>query len=347
MNGDRRATVAGFAGAVLVLVVLFWFVGVDQILAALASADPVIVAALVPVALLWLSSWGLALYTVLQAIDEPVSAPKAVMLYTAAVFANNVTPFGQAGGEPLTALLISKATDSEYENGLAAIASVDALHFVPSVGLATIGLAFFAVETVTLGRNLRIASVAVGALALAIPVAAYVGWRYRYELEAAVVRLLTPVIRALGRLVPRRSPPDPGVIEHRIEGFFTAIDRVANSPRRLVLALAFSLGGWLALTSSLWLSVTALGYDVPFAAVLVVIPVGALASATPFPGGLGGIETALTVLLVSTTGIPAAAAGAAIVIHRAATYWFPTLVGGGSAAALGARRGEEPVVEDE
>ncbi|WP_136718058.1 lysylphosphatidylglycerol synthase transmembrane domain-containing protein [Halorientalis salina] len=342
MNGDRRATVAGFAGAVLVLLVLFWFVGIDEILAALSGANRVIVAALVPVAVLWLCAWGMALYTVLQAIDNPVSAPMAVLLYTAAMFANNVTPFGQAGGEPITALLISQAADSEYESGLAAIASVDALHFVPSVVLATSGLAFFAVETVTLGRNLQIAAVAVGGLAVAIPVAVYLGWRYRYELEAAVVRLLTPVIRALGRLVPRLSPPDPDVIEHRIEGFFVAIDRVASSRRRLALALGFSLAGWLALTSSLWLSVVALGYDIPFAAVLVVIPVGAIASGTPLPGGLGGIETAFVVLLVSTTGIPAAAAGAAVVIHRVATYWLPTLAGAGVAAAFGARREQPP-----
>ncbi|MFB6178521.1 MAG: YbhN family protein [Halorientalis sp.] len=346
MSGDRRATVAGFAGAVLVLLVLFWFVGIGDVLDTLASANPLVVAALVPVALFWLSSWGMALHSVLQAIDDPVSAPTAIMLYMGAVFANNVTPFGQAGGEPLTALLISKATDSEYETGLAAIASVDALHFVPSVGLATLGLAYFAVRTVTLGRNLKIASAAVGALALAIPVAAYVGWRYRYELEAAVVRLFTPVIRTLGRLIPRQEPPDPAVIEHRIEGFFTAIDRVANDRERLVLTLGFSLLGWLGLTTSLWLSVYALGYDIPFAAVLVVIPVGALASATPLPGGLGGIETAFVVLLVSTTGIPAAAASAAVVIHRGATYWLPTLLGGGATAAFGVRRGEEPPIQE-
>jgi len=346
MNGDRRATVAGFAGALLVLLVLFWVVGIDEVLAALSGANRLVVAALVPVAVLWLCAWGMALYTVLRAIDDPVSAPTAVLLYTAAMFANNVTPFGQAGGEPFTALLISQAADSEYENGLAAIASVDALHFVPSVALATGGLTFFAVDTVTLGRNLRLAAVAVGLLALAIPAVAYVGWRYRYEVEDVVVRLLTPVIRGLGRLVPRRSPPDPDVIEHRIEGFFVAIDRVANSRRRLALALGFSFAGWLALTSSLWLSVIALGYDIPFAAVLVVIPVGALASGAPLPGGLGGIEAAFVVLLVSTTGIPAAAAGAAVVIHRVATYWLPTLAGAGVAASFGARRGRDPPTEE-
>lgn len=342
MDGERRATVAGFAGAVLVLVVLFWLVGVDNILAALASASPLIVATLLPVALVWLSSWGLALHTVLDALDEPVSVPRAIMLYTAAVFANNITPFGQAGGEPFIALLISQSADSEYENGLAAIASVDALHFIPSVGLATAGLALFAIRTVSLGRNLLIATGAVAVLAVAIPVAAYMGWRYRYELEAVVVRVFTPVIRAIGRLIPRQTPPDASVIERRIEGFFLAIDRVANSRRRLLVMLGFSLAGWVALATSLWLSVFALGYTIQFAAVMVVVPVGAIASATPLPGGLGSIETAFVVLLISTTGIPAAAASAAVVIHRGATYWLPTLLGGGAAAALGAAPGQEP-----
>jgi hypothetical protein len=341
MVGDRTATLLGFAGAIVVLLLLFWLVGVDDVLAALSRADLAIVALVIPVALVWLSSWGLALDTVLDALGAPITAAKAILVFSAAVFSNNVTPFGQAGGEPLSALLISRAADSEYETGLAAIASVDALHFVPSVGLATIGLTFFAIETVTLGRNLLIATVAVAALAVAIPVAAYVGWRYRYELEAAVVRAFTPVIRAAGRIVPGREPPNPAVIERRIEGFFTAIDRVAGSRPTLVRAIAFSLTGWLALATSLWLSVTALGEPIPFAAALVVIPVGSIAGITPLPGGLGGIEAAFVVLLISTTGISPAVASAAVVIHRGATYWLPTVIGGGTAAALGARHGRQ------
>ena len=341
MDGDRTATILGFAGAIVVLLVLFWFVGVGDVLAALTDADAGTVALVVPVALVWLTSWGLALDTVLDALGAPVAAPKAVLVFSAAVFSNNVTPFGQAGGEPLSALLISRAADSEYETGLAAIASVDALHFVPSVGLATIGLAFFAARTVSLGRNLLIATAAVVLLAVAIPVGAYVGWRYRYELEAAVVRALTPFIRGVGRLLPNREPPNPAVIERRIEGFFAAIDRVAGSRTTLVRAIAFSLTGWLALATSLWLSVAALGITIPFAAALVVIPVGSIAGITPLPGGLGGIEAAFVVLLISTTGVPPAVASAAVVIHRGATYWLPTVIGGGTAAALGAQHGRK------
>jgi uncharacterized protein (TIRG00374 family) len=337
MSGDRRATVLGFAGAVVVLAVLFWLVGVDAVVAALAGARPGVVVLVVPVAILWLSAWGMALYTVLDALGEPISRVSAVLVFSAAVFSNNVTPFGQAGGEPLSALLISEAADSEYETGLAAIASVDALHFVPSLGLATIGLVFFAVKTASLGRNLLIAALAVGVLVLAVPAVAYLGWRYREAVEAAAVRALTPVIRLLTRLLPRRNPPTRTTVARRVGSFFEAIDRVANSPRSLVAAVSFSLVGWLALSTSLWLSVSALGVTIPVAAALVVIPVGSIAGITPLPGGLGGIETAFVVLLVSTTGIPAATASAAVVIHRGATYWLPTMIGGTTAAVLGAR----------
>jgi uncharacterized protein (TIRG00374 family) len=286
-------------------------------------------------ALLWLAAWGMSLRTVLRALGQHLSIPLSAFVLAAAVFSNNVTPFGQAGGEPISAYLISGATDSEYETGLAAIASVDALHFVPSLGFALTGLVFVVLGAVELGRNLLIAAVAVAILVVALPVAVYLGWRYRYELEAAVVRLLTPVLRAVGRVLPHRSPPSANVIETRIETFFTAIDRVAGSRLTLLEALGFSALGWLLLCVSLWLSTYALGWAVPFSAVLLVVPMGKVAGITPLPGGLGSIEAILVAMLVSTTGIPAGVAGAAVLVHRAATYWLPVVVGGGTAFALG------------
>jgi uncharacterized protein (TIRG00374 family) len=338
MDGNRAATLAGFAGALAVLAALVWVVGVDRTAAALLSADPTTLGLVLGVAVVWLTTWGLALWTVLDALGTPVSAPLAVLLYAGAVFSNNVTPFGQAGGEPLSALLISSAADSEYETGLAAIASVDTAHFVPSVGLAVVGFTFVTAGAVRLGRNLTVAAVAVAVLALGLPVAAYLGWRYRYELEATVVRALTPFLRWVGRVVPRRSPPTAEGIERRIEGFFTAIDRIATDRRTLLQTLGFSALGWAALACSLWLSLSAVGYSVPVATTLLVVPVGSIASLAPLPGGSGAIETVLVTLLVSTTAVPGAAATSAVLVHRGATYLLPMLVGAAVASALGADR---------
>ncbi len=338
MDGNRVATLVGFAGAVAVLAALVWVVGVDRTATALLTADPAILAAVLAVAVFWLTTWGLALWSVLDALGSPVSAPLAVLLYAGAVFSNNVTPFGQAGGEPLSALLISSAADSEYETGLAAIASVDTAHFIPSVGLAVVGFTFVAAGAVRLGRNLTVAAIAVAVLALGLPVAAYLAWRYRYELEAAVVRGLTPFVRWVGRVVPRWSPPTAADIERRIEGFFTAIDRIAADRRTLLQTLGFSALGWAALACSLWLSLYSVGYTVPVATTLLVVPLGSIASIAPLPGGSGAIETVLVTLLVSTTAVPGAGATSAVLIHRGATYLLPMLVGAGVASALGAER---------
>ncbi|MDG5775679.1 lysylphosphatidylglycerol synthase transmembrane domain-containing protein [Haloarculaceae archaeon H-GB2-1] len=341
MDADRWSTIAGFVGAVIVLSALVTVVGVEDVLDALGSARPGVLVLVLLVAVLWLSAWGLALWTVLSTLGTPMSAPRSILVFTAAVFSNNVTPFGQAGGEPLSALLISQAADSEYETGLAAIASVDTLHFVPSLGLAIGGFTFLAAGAARLGRNLLFAAIAVVVLATALPVGAYLGWRYRYELEATVVRALTPIIKVVGRVVPGRSEPAGHAVADRIEGFFTAIDRVAGDRRALVLSMGFSALGWLALSGALWLSLYALGATVPVSAVVLVVPVAAIAGVTPLPGGSGAIETVLVTLLVPTTGLAANVALSGVLVYRGATYLLPIVIGGGVASILGADRARD------
>jgi uncharacterized protein (TIRG00374 family) len=338
MDGDRRTTITGFAGALIVLAILFWFVGISEITQILSQAKLPYVAAVVVFAILWMCCWGMSLHTVLHALGSSVRARSAILVFTAAVFSNNITPFGQAGGEPVSALLISEAADSEYETGLAAIASVDTLHFVPSIGLATIGLGTFAVRSVTVDRNFYFAAIAVGLLATVFLGGALLGWRYRYEIEQTVVRVVTPIVQWLWGVLPRMDPPTRKDVKRSVEGFFTAIDRVAGSRRTILLASLYSTAGWLSLSTALWLSLASLGHAVPFVAALIVVPVGSIAAITPLPGGLGGIEAAFIGLLISTTSVAAPVAGAAIVIYRLGTYWLPVAVGGSTAAMLGERR---------
>ncbi|EMA48058.1 lysylphosphatidylglycerol synthase transmembrane domain-containing protein [Halococcus salifodinae] len=333
-SGQVRTTVIGFLGAIIAFAIAIWIIGPHEIYSALTVNQPVILIAIVGVAACWLTAWGLSLRVVLDALDAPIPISTAVLVFASATFANNVTPFGQAGGEPVSALLISRASNREYETGLAAIASVDALNFVPSIGLALIGLGYFA-TTLTFNTDLTLAAGAVGAFALALVAIAVLGWRYRHRVERGAVAILTPLIRRVVTALPQVSPPEAESLEGRIEEFFAAIERVATSPRKLGLALLFSTIGWIGLATSLWLSLYALGYTVPLAVVLVAIPAGAMASITPLPGGLGGVAAVLGALVAGTTGgISIATVTAAVLIHRGATYVLPTMVGGGVAAVL-------------
>jgi hypothetical protein len=332
MTGEKlRATVLGFAGALVVFVLLFSFAGFDRLAEHLSHADTTIVALVFIATLGWLAAWGFALRTVLDVLGVSLSVLESFAVFTAAMFSNNITPFGQAGGEPVTALLISEVGDTEYETGLAAIASVDTLNFVPSITIAVIGAGYYLTE-VAFGTNrrLELAIVAVGALAVGVPSAVYLGWQRRYELEARVIRSLTPLVCRVARHVPRVPVPTASGVERRINGFFRAIERVAANPRGLALALSLSALGWLFQMVGLWLAFRAIGTPIPLSIALFVVPIGAIAGVTPLPGGAGGIESVLVVLLVAAPLplVTESVAVAAIVIFRGMVYWTPTVLGG-------------------
>ena len=337
MDLDLRATAAGFLGAVAALGVLAHLVGIGDLLFALSLARLDVVAALVVMAAVWVVAWALALRTVLVALGAAVSPWRASAVYAGVLFANNVTPFGQAGGEPVSALIVAESAGNEYETALAAVASADSLNVVPSTALGLAGVAYLSV-TVAVGDRLRVAGAAVGALAVALPAAGYLAWRARARLEAAAVAAIVPAAWVVGRTVPRLEAPTRDAVATRVDGFFRAIEVVGADRRTLGVALGFSTLGWLAQAAALWLSLYAVGVVAPVAAVLVAVPVSAIAGVTPLPGGLGGVEAVLIALLVPLAGVTAATAAAAVFLHRGAIYWLPTLLGGGVAAALGADR---------
>ncbi|WP_254766792.1 lysylphosphatidylglycerol synthase transmembrane domain-containing protein [Salinilacihabitans rarus] len=328
--------IAGFAGALIVLAVLLWLVGVGEVVATLRRADVDVLALVALAALGWLLAWSLALRTVLAILGIDVSVRQATAVFAATVFANNVTPFGQAGGEPVSALLISSVADTEYETGLATIVSLDALKLLPPIGFGLLGIAYYA-TTITLSERLETAAVALCALAVGLPAVGLALWRRRDGVASGTARGLAAVLGGLGRVIPRWRPPTAAALERRARGFVGALERVAGEPRAVAFALAYVSLGWLGLIASLWLSLAALGFGDPrlLAAAFVAVPLGSVASATPFPGALGGMEAALVVLLTPITGLPASAVGAAVLCHRFATYWLPTLLGGAAAFAFG------------
>ncbi|GGN06734.1 lysylphosphatidylglycerol synthase transmembrane domain-containing protein [Halarchaeum nitratireducens] len=335
MEFDSRAIGVGFAAVVAVLALLVWVVGVDDIARTLSLLEPRTFAVILAVGLAWLVAWALALRRVLDALGVAASAWDAVLLYAAAAFANNITPFGQAGGEPFSALLISRATDSEYETGLAAIASVDTLNFVPSIVLALVGLTYY-VARYAAGDSVRFVFGVVVALAITVPAVAALAWRYRAATKRRLVGVVHPVWARLGRHLPRVSAPGRDAIRARVDGFVRSIERVATSRRDLAIAVTWSALGWCCLCLALYLSLWTLtpATDINAAIVFIAVPVATIASVTPLPGGAGGVEAALVLLLVPTTGVTAATATSAAIVFRAAVYWAPTVAGGGAAAWL-------------
>ncbi|MGW2300075.1 flippase-like domain-containing protein [Streptomyces sp. NPDC001809] len=105
---------------------------------------------------------------------------------------------------------------------------------------------------------------------------------------------------------------------------------VLQRPMKLVTGI----GGMLLLTLTFVLclhaSIQAFDHDgvsISYASVAVVFLAGnALGSAAPTPGGVGAVETALTLGLVAV-GLPAEVATPAVLLYRMLTLWIPVLPG--------------------
>jgi hypothetical protein len=154
---DLAATATGLVVGLAVLLALAEVTGGRAVIDALAGAAPGLVTLVAAGILAWLCLWGLALRAVLSALGTRVSAVDAVLVNAAAAFANHVTPFGQAGGEPATALLLSDVGDTPFERALGAITSFDVLNVVASLSLASIGVAYHASVAAVAGTDCVVA----------------------------------------------------------------------------------------------------------------------------------------------------------------------------------------------
>lgn len=317
------------AGIVLVLAVfggILLLVDASAVVAAIGRADPFLLVVVAGTILLWNVSWGIALWHVLRALDIEVPFYLAILVHAAGSFANHVTPFGQAGGEPVTAWLLSRQVDVEYEVSLASITSLDAINVVPSLTFATCGALYLTVVG-TGDETLDFVTTVILAVAVLLPMVVFTGWRYRRKLGRVVGSVTAPVAHRIVTVVPLLSVSQLGALRERVAGFTEAIERIAVNGRRLRLVLAFSALGWAFQSIGLWVTFLALGSFVPVAVPFFVLPLGKVGSVLPTPGGLGGSEAINVTMLILLTDVGAATITAAVAIHSVGGYLLTTGVG--------------------
>lgn len=329
--GARRGLLGFFAGVALVAG-LIAVVG-RQAVATATSVPPPAVAVTVGLVACGLLLWALGLWVVFDAIGRPVGVGLSVALSLAGTALNAVTPFGQVGGDPLTAGLITRATRIEYEVGLAAIGATNAVIRLVSVAVGLVGVGVLLLRD---GAGAAILPTA-GAITLSITVVlvvALLAWRGRSLLADWLVSALAPVARTVGRVAPRVPAPDRESVRARVDSFVASVERLAGAPRHLALLALLGCLGEVAVAGALWIALSAVGASVPLSLVVVVLPLARVAAILPTPGGTGGVESVLVWLLVVTTDTAASTAAGGVLLYRLVAFWLPLGVGGLSAVGV-------------
>ena len=128
---------------------------------------------------------------------------------------------------------------------------------------------------------------------------------------AVVATLLVPPVRRWGM----------GYVRPRIRQVWPRLAQMLSHPGRLALGVAGNLIMTLGYIVALWCCLAAFGESLSLVDIALVNLVGnALGALIPTPGGLGGVEGALTAGL-SAAGIPATIAFSVTILYRLCTYW--------------------------
>jgi uncharacterized protein (TIRG00374 family) len=310
----------GFGIAAIILYLVAVGIGTEDLSRAFAGAQLRWLAVGCLSTFVGLVAWGKAWQVVLEVADIREPFRRLVVTYFAATFANYVTPLGQAGGEPFIAYVLSRDTDASYEESLASVVTADLLNLLPFFSFAAVGMGWLLWQA-NLPTAARPLAMGLLALAVGVPAFAMVGWRFRGRLAAVVLRLVAPVARR----TPRLSVEG---IRERMRDLGAAFDRIASDPRALARALVFSYVGWVFFAAPLFFAGRTVGIAIGPLLILFIVPASTIAGIVPSPGGLGGVELALTGLLIALVGLSEADAYAVSLVYRVASYWFAILVGG-------------------
>jgi uncharacterized protein (TIRG00374 family) len=155
-------------------------------------------------------------------------------------------------------------------------------------------------------------------------------WLALFMLLAAAMMILAvhsqSLRGALRRIISRMLA---GRLHNAAEHAVSLLDRLSRLTGSTGLLLGICLGtvAWSAEAYGFWYLVVALGYDLPLLQAAAIYALSMLAGAASFmPGGLGGAEAAMGIMLLAT-GFSGADAVSATLICRLATLWFAVAIG--------------------
>ena len=193
--------------------------------------------------------WGTGLRFVLDVVESSLTLPRAILLFDATGFINSVTPFGQAGGDPVSGLLAARVVPMRYERSLAAIVSLNTINRLALVLLGLVGAGSLLIR-VGFTDSVRSAVLVGSAAVVAAGAGGTIIWLRRDSGIEPTTRLVAASLTRLS-WVPRFEPPSREAIRRRLRGFVTAIERLGASQRRLALIGCLALGGQLAVGATL------------------------------------------------------------------------------------------------
>jgi uncharacterized protein (TIRG00374 family) len=348
----RRALV-GFAIAIATLVAFLLVLDPAAIWAVLRGASvPWFIAGLLAV-LAAVACWAESMRRVLLAAGGHLGPVRGFAAYGTGMLGKQILPMGNAGGIAIMAYAIGREADLDLDRSLAVVTIGDFLGLISTVVLAFAGIGYVVI-TLPPSRLVDAAVLGVVLVGLVFVTLGVMLVYWRSLLRRVVLGVARGLRLTIGRLSDRVAAKlSPGGVDAGIQRYFATFDAAATDRRAMLTAAGLAVLGWTLFAVPLYTSAAAVGEPIAFGLVLFVVPVGGLATAVPLPGGIGGVEFAVTGMMLAVTAIEPAVAAAIVLLYRFCVYWFLILVGAGSLTitatdlrSLASDVTEEPIPEE-
>jgi len=347
---DRRriwniVRVVALAVVVGLLYLVLRRIGFRNILQAIRRTDT---ASIVSAAMLFLTVFVLWCFRWLHILrpGAGMNLINVFPVYMAGVFFNIITPGARVGGEPVRAYYMSRVFGGEKSRYLGTI-------LADKLGYATVFLGFLILSVFFV----------VGFVPLAVP--------YKVVLAGIVLLIVTAIISGvllrrqigvrsglLGKLLPavyngrlmkfirRRFPTYEHFEDYavgKLDNLVAPAVRAAGSPRALALVFTLSMVSWLLVCLAHHVLFAALGADISFPRVLVIVTISTFfGDISMSPGGAGFMEATM-LALCAAFGLDSRTAAAVTVMSRGLFYLCGLGLGGiclaGLSAIFGRRKG--------
>jgi uncharacterized protein (TIRG00374 family) len=281
-----------------------------EVLELFSGIDFLAILSIVAINLLMLPVMTARWWLLLRALGTPVSLLSVCAYRTAANAISYLTPGPHFGGEPLSVYLLHHRQKISVAAATASVAVDRLLELLASfvvLTLCLVNLAFAEINPFSGGQQL---SIVIGVLALfcLILFALFTGKR-------PFSRSVLLISRLHGKYFDQISSRTGSLMDTIVQGESMAEALFYRHRYQFLLINLLSFGHWIAIFAEFWLMSFFLGVSLSFWQMTAVVAVARLAFFTPFPAGIGVLESALP-WVTATLGLGSALGFSLLLIIR-------------------------------
>ncbi|MFA0833031.1 MAG: UPF0104 family protein [Methanobacterium formicicum] len=318
----KHKTLILMLAGVGVLALMVLFIGPEKIETALQQSNPWYLALAVIIQLaiygLWTERWLITT----SSLDISIKRRHLLPMLMVGLAINNITPSGRGGGEPVRAYLLSKYSQSPFENAFATVIADRGLDTFPFIALAII-----TIITAILFINLpqwMVITLIIGLVILIVVFFLALYMSINREFGDRAVRWFLKVLKRISSKMHNR-------IEQRainaVGGFQDSMRVMITDRKVLLYGIPISFVIWGLEIMRVYVVFLALNINAPLEIIAAVFVISTLIGMIPLlPGGLGAVD-GMMILLYSYAGIPASISAAATLVERLISFWMTTILG--------------------